>query len=185
VKRDRKSPRLKGYDYSTPGYYFITTMVKNRKSVFGEIQNNKMVLNEWGEIVKFCWNDLPNHYPCIRMDEFIVMPNHIHGIIEILPIAGAGLKPAPAEKTTKPAPARKSYKPAPARKSYKPAPALTEIVRALKTFSSRRINETKLEQPFCWQRSFHDCIIRNNDELNRIRYYIQQNPDRWEEKNVA
>ena len=81
--KNRQANRLKEYDYSKEGYYFITICTKNRKEFFGKIKNEKMILNEYGKVVKICWFDLPNHYKNCILDEFIIMPNHIHGIIEI------------------------------------------------------------------------------------------------------
>ncbi len=79
----RKSIRLKGYDYSKPGLYFVTVCTFKHGFLFGDIKNNEMELNNGGEVVKKCWYDIPHHYPNIVLDEFTVMPNHIHGIIQI------------------------------------------------------------------------------------------------------
>lgn len=92
-KHNRRSIRLQGYDYSQGGYFFITICVQNREHVFGKIIAYKMTLNEYGLMVKHVWNNLPNHYPHIQLGEFVIMPNHIHGIITV----GAGLKPAPTK----------------------------------------------------------------------------------------
>jgi len=78
-----ESARLPGYDYSQYGAYFVTIVTHNRENFFGEIVNGKMLLNEIGKIVLHCWNDLPNHYENIILDEFVIMPNHVHGIIII------------------------------------------------------------------------------------------------------
>ena len=120
----RRSIRLKGYDYSKDGLYFVTICVKNRKCLFGDIKDGEMILNHNGEIVDMVWDELSEHYHNIRLDAFVIMPNHIHGIIEIIQpqnVVGAGFKPAPTGTM-----------------GYKP---LSEIVRALKTFSARKINE--------------------------------------------
>lgn len=79
----RKSIRLKGYDYSRPGFYFITISTKNQAWFFGEIRNGCMQLSEGGKVVLSCWNEIPIHYPKIKLHPFIIMPNHIHGILEI------------------------------------------------------------------------------------------------------
>lgn len=79
----RRSTRLSEYDYSQPGMYFLTLPTKNREYLFGEIKNGKMVLNNYGKIAQKWWQDLENKYPIIRLDEFIIMPNHLHGIVEI------------------------------------------------------------------------------------------------------
>jgi len=80
---NRKANRYKDYNYSSPGYYFVTICTKDRLSFFGKIEDGKMILNEYGEIVKACWLEIPDHFPNIRIDEFLVMPNHFHGIIII------------------------------------------------------------------------------------------------------
>jgi putative transposase len=94
-KHHRRSIRLKEYDYSQPGGYFVTVCTQGHEHLFGEILDGEIKLNRYGEIVKECWHDLPNHYPCVKLDEFVVMPNHVHGIIIIMATVGAGLRPAP------------------------------------------------------------------------------------------
>jgi REP-associated tyrosine transposase len=159
---DRKRNRLHGYDYSMPGFYFVTICVKNRQSLFGIIEDNKMILNKIGGIVDECWFDLPNHYENCKLHEFIIMPNHFHGIIEIVDEnyfnrekVGNGLKPFPTK-------------------------ALSEIIRGLKTFSSRKINSRQNNFRFQWQKSFYDRIIENENELINIREYIKNNPEMWQ-----
>ena len=162
---NRKRNRLAGYDYITPGYYFVTICTKGMLEYFGRVQNAKMELNGAGKIVHKCWFDLPNHYKNCKLHAFIIMPNHIHGIIKII---GNGFKPFQNEPTTNNS------------NGFKPFPTygLSEIVRGFKTFSSKYINQ-KSKQKFTWQKSFYDHIIRNNDELNRISYYIEKNPLLW------
>lgn len=155
---NRRSIRLKGYDYSHPGAYFITICVKNRECIFGEIVDGSMVLNNVGEIVEKCWNDLPDHYMNIILDSHVIMPNHFHGIIVIddVPLVWAGLKPAHTR-------------------------GLPEFVRALKTFSARRINKSRQTTGIpVWQRNYYEHIIRDEAELNGIRQYISDNPKNWE-----
>jgi putative transposase len=79
----RRSIRLKGYDYSQQGMYFITLCTKNRDCFFGEIKDEEIILNEYGIIANNCWLEIPDHYPLIEIDKFIIMPNHIHGILTI------------------------------------------------------------------------------------------------------
>lgn len=80
---DRRSIRLKNYDYSTPGTYFITVCSNTRKCIFGDVRDDSIKLNPVGVMVQECWLEIPRHFPFIHLDEFIVMPNHIHGIIVI------------------------------------------------------------------------------------------------------
>lgn len=184
---NRRNIRLKGYDYSQPGAYFVTICTRDRACLFGEVADGEMRLNEWGEIVLWTWRDLPNHVPNVQLDAFVIMPNHVHGIIIITDPAnapaavGAGSEPAPTQP--QPAPAQ----PAPdqsiasisggiAAKRY----GLPEIMRQFKTFSARRINEQRGTPGLpIWQRNYYEHIIRNEESLNCIRQYIADNPLRW------
>ena len=151
-----------------------------------------MIINDFGKIVEFTWFDLPNHNKNISMDLFIIMPNHVHGIIEIV---GAGSKPALVVNDG----ARKhrnnfknlSYiyqqeQSLSNRAGLEPAPtinkSLPEIVRQFKTFSARRINKKRNKTGVSvWQRNYYEHIIRHDDELNLIRQYIINNPSKWRE----
>ncbi|MBC8334837.1 MAG: transposase [Anaerolineales bacterium] len=160
--RRRNSLRLKGFDYSQPGAYFITTVTQHRVCLFGEVVDGVMRLNNAGKIVKTVWVELPIHYPHVELGTFVVMPNHVHGVIILTDTVGVGLRPAP----TIPA------------KHY----SLSEIMRALKSFSSRRIHQTeKFSQKRIWQRGFHDRIIRNDAEWQKIHLYIETNPANWDD----
>ena len=168
IIRDRKnSLRLKGYDYSRNGAYYITIVVKDRQCLQGSVERGRMVSSVLGRIVRKTWDELPNHYKNVQLGAFCVMPNHVHGIIFIGDgHVGAGFKPAP---TCKPAPT------APIRNH-----GLSEIVRGFKTFSARQINEhCHTEGQAFWQRNFYDRIIRDEDELVKLVEYIRQNPARW------
>ena len=155
-RHHRRSTRLQGYDYSQAGAYFVTVCAKDRVCLFGDISDGRMRLNDWGRIVEVAWFDLPNHYANVGLGAFVVMPNHVHGIVIIV---GAGLKPAPTEK---------------------PAPVLSEIVRGFKTFSARRINERRRTPGVpVWQRNYYEHIIRGEESLRRIEQYIVENPVRW------
>lgn len=165
----RRSIRLKGYDYTRAGMYFVTICAWQKTCLFGEIVNDAMVLNAYGEIVESCWHELPEHYQNVELDEMVVMPNHVHGIIVITDV-GAGLKPAPTKG--EPAPASTNAPP----KQH----GLSEFVRALKTFSARKINVLR-NNPGCpvWQRNYYERIIRNEKELDETRMYIMNNPLKW------
>ncbi len=126
-----------------------------------------MAANRFGACVEASWASLPEHYGNVALDEFILMPNHVHGVIIIQDepfVVGAGFKPALA-------PAVDSRR-----------HGLPEIVRAFKTFSARKINEMRGSPgTLVWQRGFYDHVIRDEDELNRVRTYILDNPRKWSE----
>jgi putative transposase len=163
-KHHRRSIRLKGYDYTQAGAYFVTIVTQDRECLFGEVVEGEMRVNPFGEIVAWAWNDLPNHNPHVELDAFVVMPNHVHGIVLIVDdLVGAGSEPAPtmAMVTTR-------------------RHGLPEIVRQFKTFSARRINARRgTPGATVWQRNYYEHIIRNDHSLQRIREYIATNPLRW------
>ncbi len=118
-----------------------------------------MALNDAGRIVQHCWDDLANHFAHVELDAFVVMPNHVHGIIVLTDGVGAGLKPAPTSMKRHPLP---------------------EIVRAFKTFSSRRVNQLhQTPGTPVWQRNYYDHVIRTENDLSNIREYIVNNPLKW------
>jgi len=165
--------------------------------LLGSVVDGEMGLNEAGGIVRACWDDLPNHYPHVRLDAFVIMPNHIHGIIVLTRCGvGAGLGLAEMEalgSREEPASrdAVRARKPAPT--DHGPATAcarepdvrakrhgLPEIVRGFKTFSARRINRLRgTTGTPVWQRNYYEHIVRGEDDMQRIRQYIADNPQRW------
>ena len=160
--RNRKLNRLTGFDYSNEGYYFVTICVKDKTEWFGEIKDGRMMLNEYGKIVLRCWNDLLNHYMNTKLDEFIIMPNHLHGILSIV-VRNA------RERSL-------HYR----IRSVRKIKSLSELIGAFKTTSSKLIHRAGLLE-FQWQKSFYDHIIRNEQDLTRVREYIVNNPLKWEE----
>ena len=158
----RKPTRLADYDYRTPGVYFVTVVTRGRACLFGRITEEGLVLNDLGRVVEDVWTRLPNHYPHLELDAFVVMPNHFHGLVFLkpaAPVVGEGLKPSPT--------ANRRH-------------GLPEIVRAFKTFSARRINALRgTPGRRLWQRSYHDRIVRDEADLGRLREYIAANPMRW------
>jgi putative transposase len=166
--RNRKPNRMPGYDYSTPGFYFITICVKYRVQAFGKVDNGIMRLNEYGEIVKRQWFWLGEQYPYIALDEFVVMQDHVHGILGFVynGIMDTGYISGP-EHTV-------AGRDLSLREIHKIKP-LHEIIGAFKTTSSKQIHITGYNE-FKWQRSFYDTIIRNERQLYNIRNYIKHNP---------
>ena len=161
----RRSIRLRHYEYSRPGAYFVTICTDQRECLFGHISDGKIVLNDTGRSVRYVWENLPSRFPSIALDSFVIMPNHIHGIIEIVGAALA-LPPNPAVHK---------------KGAASGAPTLGDVIRAFKSISAIRVNHllSRYGQPL-WQRNYYEHIIRNEEELNRIREYIQNNPLNWE-----
>ena len=155
--KNRKTNRLERYDYSQGGCYFVTICVKERQSLFGEIIQDGMVLNQTGVIVNSRWQWLSERYEYVELDEYVIMPNHFHGIL-IIQTRKDRSRPVPTDALK--------------------IKSLSELIGAFKTTSSKRIRENGFAY-FQWQRSFYDHVIRNDDDLNRIREYIQNNPLKW------
>ena len=180
AKPKRKSNRLKGYDYSDPGYYFVTLCAKNRKYFFGEISEKRMQLNDAGKMVKRVWDEVPVFYPDISVDEFVIMPNHIHGIIIINSQDNVGAGPCACPKdleTTYGQP--RGVAPTIIKLS------LPDIVHRFKSMTTRQyINGVKQKNwmPFdgkLWQRNYYEHVIRNNVDLDECRGYILNNQKKW------
>jgi REP element-mobilizing transposase RayT len=164
----RRSIRLAGYDYRRAGAYFVTICAQGRECLFG-CADNPAVLAKAGHFVEAVWQGLPDHYSHVELDAFVVMPNHIHGIVVLVDGEWPGLCAGD--------PAGAGFEPAPTRRH-----GLPEVVRAFKTFSARRINEARGTPGVpVWQRNYYEHIIRNEEALNRIREYIVENPARWAE----
>jgi REP element-mobilizing transposase RayT len=161
---ERKPNRLNNFDYSGSGFYFFTICTKNRKNTLGGYYDEKIIINKNGKIVEQCWRELPGHYLNCVLDEFCIMPNHIHGIIQIN--NQSCLKQAAATPDTY-VPGQKIH-------------GLSEMIKSLKSFASRKINRSMDNNKFEWQRSFYDHIVRNEESLNNIRQYIKKNSLKWE-----
>ena len=190
----RQSARLKDYDYSQSGAYFITICAQNRKCLFGEIKNAEMELNEAGKMVQAVWKELPQYHPGFEMDGFVAMPNHVHGIILLAENVGVGLRaypPANTGKTSQQTEQPKQKTGQPPLKTGQPrraAPTITlpDIVHHFKSFTTAqyRQNVAKFDWPpfpgKLWQRNYFEHIICSDESLYRIREYIANNPARWE-----
>jgi len=168
--RDRRSVRLQGYDYSSEGAYFLTICTHGRAPLFGMIRGDAMVANEFGHHVLSVWMDLPNHYPGLVVDAFVAMPDHVHGIATIVgtdPVVGA-IHESPLRRDKSP-PQRQRRR-----------MTISRLVGRFKMSTAKWINEQlgTRGQPV-WQRNYHDHIIRDRMELDRIRSYIDDNPRRW------
>jgi putative transposase len=152
-KHHRRSIRLKGYDYSQPGGYFVTIVTKSRDLLFGEVVTGKMILNDAGKMIQCLWRELLNRFINIELYEFSVMPNHFHGILMI------------TEKMNN---------------------TLGDIIGAFESITTDEYilgvknNGWHRFDKKLWQRNYWEHIIRDENELNRIREYIINNPMQWE-----
>ncbi|MDK2910053.1 MAG: REP-associated tyrosine transposase [Bacteroidales bacterium] len=160
-----ESTRLRGWDYRRDGYYFITICTKNRQHFFGEIANGVMVLNETGQVVQKYWYEIPLHFPHVQLDAFVVMPDHIHGIM----ILQSTFDNRCNNKSTNGDDAEPNYY---SRISPKPQ-SLSTIIRSYKSICTKMIGVP------IWQSGFYEHIIRNEPSLQKIRNYIINNPTMW------
>jgi putative transposase len=176
----RCSVRLRDCDYSTPGAYFVTVCTQGNRCLLGEITCGRMRLNEAGQMVQSVWDEIPGHYPGVETDAFVVMPNHIHGIILLIhDTVGAAPRGRPNE-TGQP---RKHFG-----QAQGPAPtklSLPDVVHHFKTMTTKLYADGVKKdewQPFewrLWQRGYYEHVVRRTDRMNRIREYILNNPPRW------
>lgn len=166
----KNSNRLPGYDYSLPGAYSVTICTCNRQHLFGKIDQGRMVLNDAGLFWQQCWQEIPQHFPGVALDEFVVMPNHVHGLIIIDNVA-VGVQHVE--------PLRNDGSQRLANFQYVIPGSLGAIVRGFKSAVTRWFH-TNTQIKTVWQRNFHDHVVRDDPELNRIRTYICQNPAKWE-----
>jgi len=167
-KNRRKSLRLKHWDYKTTGLYFVTICINDRKNLFGEIKNGKMILNEAGLMVDKQWQHIFTRFKNSKTQEYIIMPNHFHAIIKIigLPLVGTQLTAI--------------------RQLDKNTPTLGEIIGPFKSITTNKyIQRVKHSnwQSFdkkLWQRNYYEHVIRDEEDFNRISEYIDTNPLKWE-----
>ncbi|MBI1885791.1 MAG: transposase [Chloroflexi bacterium] len=178
-RHHRRSIRLPGYDYAQAGAYFVTICTQNRECMFGEVVDGEMILTASGQMVESVWRELPQHYPGVEADTFVVMPNHVHGMI-ILVGAGPRARPgrpqgvAPTDDLGQP-------------QGFAPTGtmSLPDVVHRFKSLTTARYRRGVLQGrwlPFpgrLWQRNYYDHVIRNDEGLNRIRQYIVDNPVHW------
>ena len=164
----RRSIRLKDYNYSSAGAYFVTVCTLERKCIFGEIMNGQNQLSSIGQISKSCWLEIPNHFQNSSLDEFVIMPNHIHGVVLLADVAivGAGHVQPLNEQIH-----ASKYK-------HLVSKSLSSIIGSFKSSVTRICKQRQLGV-LIWQRNYYEHIIRNERELNRVREYIINNPLHW------
>ena len=160
-----RSIRLKGYDYAQAGAYFVTICTHRRDCLLGEIVDEEMMLSSYGKVVKTCFEEIPQHFAHTEVDAFVVMPNHLHGIIVVSDRHQVEAQHA-----------------APLREAVNgPLPgSLSTIVRSFKSASTKRINELRgMAGTLFWQRNYYEHVIRSDRDLERIQEYIDTNPLKW------
>jgi REP element-mobilizing transposase RayT len=167
----RRSIRIKGHDYSQAGAYFVTVCVKDRACLFGFITNGQMQLNLPGQMVTKWWFELPNKFCNVEVDEFVVMPNHIHGIIKIV---GADLRVCPDGDDKHTETGEHTGSPLHRMVQWFKTMSTNDYIRGINDHGWDRFNG-KL-----WQRNYYEHIIRNDLELHAIREYISYNPLGWD-----
>ena len=183
----RRSIRLKHYDYSKAGAYFITLCIQDRQHLLGHIQEGVAVLSDIGRIAQEQWFNLPQRFTNVRLDAFVVMPNHIHGILYIDPV-GAPLAGAHNETMGKCQPTG-APDDAHGRSQGRPRGSpLHAVVGAYKSLVHRdallMAKRNGLFLGRLWQRNYWEHVVRNDEELNKIREYIRNNPYTWEEDRL-
>jgi putative transposase len=192
----RRTTRLLARDYSSPGNYFVTLCAHERRLLFGDIDDGIMHLNDLGQAVDTFWNEIPRHFPHAELDEYIVMPNHVHGIIRIvrhpwesgLPAVRAvgtpivsGLVDAGQSvgaNNYSPLQDRNPTRVVDIQRPRGTSRTIGSMVRGFK-IAVTRWTGTHAGIPVVWQRNYHDHIIRNRRSLERVRAYIRANPTNW------
>ena len=190
-RHQRRSIRLKGYDYTQAGAYFVTICTWNREALFGDVLGGHMQLNAYGRVAATMWERISRHFPHVQLDAWVVMPNHVHGIIFIVE-APRRSRVYPDWRSSQPGctsgessitrklPDGECSRTALDRLAPTPG-SLGAIVGNFKSVTARRVNRMrKTPGAPVWQRNYHERIIRNQRELDAVRQYIQDNPAQWE-----
>jgi putative transposase len=144
--------RLLGYDYSQPGFYFVTICTQQRRLVFSTIVDGQVYVKDPGQMAQSVWLTLPRRFAHVKLDEYVFMPNHLHAIIEL-----TDWDPTHAG----------------------PRAALGEVIRVFKAATSYHIRRLEGKPWFAWQEDYYDSVIRTEAALQQIRQYILDNPERW------
>ena len=161
-KYRNESIRLPNYDYTSSGYYFVTICTDDRNYYFGSIENGDMQLSDYGKIAQFCWVEIPNHFKHALLDEYIIMPNHIHGILILTD-----------RKETNSNQVQEAF--------GKPVVgSLGTILRSYKSAVTKMIHEKDINSPKkIWQKGYYEKILRSEKGLFNVQRYINQNPKNW------
>lgn len=182
----RRSLRMKGYDYSREGAYFITMVTQDRFHIFGEIVNEEMILNEVGEIAKKVWLQTPIIRNNIILGEFIIMPDHIHGILIITPTPNEGAnRDSPHSDIPPHSPLHSGLSTYSPQKFQSPSKTIGAIIRGFKGSATKQVNELNISKGIyhspqkIFQRDYIDKIIHDKVAFQNISNYIINNPKNW------
>ncbi len=183
-KHHRRSIRLKGYDYSQEGAYYVTIVTWQREFLFGDVVNQEMMLSPYGEIVQKWWEEIPVHFSNVETGAFVIMPNHVHGIIYILD--GRGTVSVPKENSEISIPENNETTGVILGGETPPlhtTPTLGQIVAYFKYQSTKEMNKVENTGTVTkfWQRNYYEHIIRNDKDLQNKTDYIEANPRLWDE----
>lgn len=190
----RRSIRLRGYDYADDGVYYVTICTHQRECLLGQVVDGEMVLSSAGEAVRSVWAGLQERFSNVVLDEFIIMPSHIHGIVFVVSqqrdrdqgaiVNQGAMNCAPTGAGDQTGVGARFIAPrfiTPHGAAPPPGhqgPPLGEIVRAFKAVSTRLIRRDLMPE-FGWQRNYYERVLRNDGELHRVRQYIVDNPLKW------
>lgn len=181
-----ETTRLKGWDYCNNGAYFITICTQNWQQFFGEIYNGEMQLSKIGEIADKYWKEIPNHFPSIILDNYVIMPNHVHGVL-IISESNRSFNPATVETlhaTSKSEPTQENdnFDKSKNKKLSDISPKAGSISTIIRSYKSAVTKHARMiNKRFGWQARFHDHIIRNNKSYDKIINYIETNPYYWKD----
>ncbi|HET6513345.1 MAG TPA: transposase [Candidatus Kapabacteria bacterium] len=157
------SARLQHYDYAKSGLYFITGNAFNHQCIFGDVVDSEMRNSALGEVAEACWTAIPSHFQHVELDCFQVMPNHLHGILQLVE-DGAGAGTFDVMEGRKPGGLQRG--------------SISSILNSFKGAVTKEAKRLGLAETV-WQGRFHDHVIRNEQDLERIRHYIVNNPAQW------
>jgi REP element-mobilizing transposase RayT len=191
-KHHRRSIRLQEFDYTSPGWYFVTICTDHRDCVFGDVVDGEMKLNDAGLMVERVWCELPDHYQGVDIDEHVVMPNHFHGIIVLTDSIWAGLRACPDGSVPQQGDSGDPHGVAKANTGQPQGVvptrlSLPDVVHRFKTMTTTKYISGVKQHNWpqfprkLWQRNYFERVVRNERELQRIREYIINNPLKWAE----
>lgn len=172
--KERKKLRKLDHNYDWDGSYFITIQTKCEANVFGDIEEGCIILNNYGDIAKQCWEEMKDHFDYVFLDLFVIMPDHIHGILHIVDDRGNAESTLVGDAHVRPLQTdidRSKMK-------------LPKVIQQYKSSVTRKIRQKSTDQTFKWQRSYHDRILRNENELQKARNYIEVNPSKRVLKSI-